>query len=130
MKLSIDTCAYSKLCLQHSSALVDCVDEADEICLSTIVMGELFTGFGLGKREKENRESLANFLELEEVKVIPVDASIADRYAILVKILRKQGTPIPTNDIWIAATALETGTRLVTYDSHFDCVPGLVVIAP
>jgi predicted nucleic acid-binding protein len=85
---------------------------------------------GLGKREKENRETLANFLELEDVKVIPVDASIADRYGILVKLLRKQGTPIPTNDIWIAATALETGSRLVTYDSHFSCVPGLVIIAP
>lgn len=54
-------------------------------------MGELFTGFGLGKREKENRESLANFLELEEVKVIPVDASIADRYAILVKYSESRG---------------------------------------
>jgi tRNA(fMet)-specific endonuclease VapC len=130
MRLSLDTCAYSKLCLQQSSALVDCIDEADEVWLSAIVMGELFAGFGLGKREKENREALANFLELEDVKVIPVDASIADRYAIIVKLFRKQGTSIPTNDIWIAATTLETGARLVTYDSHFNCVPGLVVISP
>ena len=129
MKISLDTCAYSKMCLQIAD-LVDCVDEAEEVSLSTIVIGELFTGFGLGKREKENREALSNFLELEDVKVINIDISIADRYAILVKILRKQGTPIPTNDIRIAATALETGSRLVTYDSHFNCVPGLVVIAP
>jgi tRNA(fMet)-specific endonuclease VapC len=129
MKISLDTCSYSKMCLQAPD-LVDCIEEAEEIYLSTIVIGELFTGFGLGKREKENREALTSFLELQDVKVIDIDVSIADRYAILVKILRKQGTPIPMNDIWIAATALETGTRLVTYDSHFNCVPGLVIIAP
>jgi tRNA(fMet)-specific endonuclease VapC len=69
-------------------------------------------------------------LDLPGVQLVTVDAFVADRYGILVKILRKMGTPIPTNDIWIAAAALETGSRLVTYDSHFDCIPGLLVIAP
>lgn len=91
--------------------------------------GSFFQG-SAWEREKENREGLTSFLELQDVKVIDIDVSIADRYAILVKLLRKQGTPIHMNDIWIAATALETRTRLVTYDAHFDWVPGLVVIAP
>lgn len=129
MKLCLDTCAYSKLGLQPPE-LINCIDEAEAVYLSIIVMGELFAGFSLGKREKENREALSRFLDLPAVEVVNIDAAIADRYGILVKNLRKQGTPIPTNDIWIAATTLETGSRLVTYDSHFSCVPGLLIIAP
>jgi predicted nucleic acid-binding protein len=94
------------------------------------MLGELFAGFCLGKREKENRRELADFLELPGVSVVNIDLVIADRYGIIVKALRKQGTPIPTNDIWIAAVALETGSRLISYDTHFECIPGLLVIAP
>ena len=54
----------------------------------------------------------------------------ARRYAVLVNDLRRKGTPIPTNDIWIAATALELGTRLITYDVHFKYIPGLIVDVP
>jgi Predicted nucleic acid-binding protein, contains PIN domain len=110
--------------------LIDCIDEAEALYLSSIVLGELFAGFGLGKHEKENRETLLRFLDLPAVEVVNIDAAIADRYGILVKILRKQGTPIPTNDIWIAAATLETGSRLVTYDAHFGCIPGLLIISP
>jgi tRNA(fMet)-specific endonuclease VapC len=129
VKICIDICGYSQLAL-HRSELVKCIEEAEIVNIPSIVLGELFAGFYCGKREKENRQSLDNFIELPGIQVVDVDASIADRYGILVKILRKQGTPIPTNDIWIAATALETGSRLVTYDAHFNCIPGLLVIAP
>ena len=129
MKICIDTSGYSRLAL-HRAELVKCVEVAETINIHSIVLGELFAGFYLGRREKENRQSLNDFIELPGVQVVDIDASIADRYGILVKILRNQGTPIPTNDIWIAATSLETGSRLVTYDSHFNCVPGLLVIAP
>jgi predicted nucleic acid-binding protein len=129
MKISLDTSGYSRLALQHPE-LVKCVDEADAVYLSCIMLGELFAGFCLGRREKENRRELADFLELPGVSVVNIDAAIADRYGILVKVLRKQGTPIPTNDIWIAAVALETGSRLLSYDTHFDCIPGLLVVAP
>ena len=129
MKLCLDTCAYSKLGLRPDE-LVNCIDEAERIYIPSIVLGELFAGFCLGKREKENREELAGFLDLTTVEVVNIDAAIADRYGILVKMLRKQGTPIPSNDIWIAAVALETGSRIVTYDIHFDCIPGIIIIAP
>jgi tRNA(fMet)-specific endonuclease VapC len=115
--------------MQHPE-LVKCVNEADAVYLSYIMLGELFAGFCLGRHEKENRRELAGFLELPGVSVVNIDAAIADRYGILVKVLRKQGTPIPTNDIWIAAVALETGSRLLSYDTHFDCIPGLLVVAP
>jgi tRNA(fMet)-specific endonuclease VapC len=129
MKICLDTCAYSKLTLRPVE-LVEILDIADSIYIPTVVMGELFTGFSLGNREKENRSSFAKFLELQDVKVVTIDPAIADRYSMLVKILRKQGTPIPTNDIWIAAATLETGSRLITYDAHFNCIPGLACIAP
>jgi tRNA(fMet)-specific endonuclease VapC len=129
MKFCLDTCAYSKLGLQPAG-LINCVDEAETVYLSSIVLGELFAGFSLGKHEKENRDALVRFLDLPAVEVVNIDAAIADRDGVLVKMLRKQGTPIPTNDIWIAATAFETGSRLVTYDSHFSFIPGLLLIAP
>jgi len=129
MKLCLDTCAYSKLNLQRET-LMEYIDEAETVYVPSIVLGELYAGFSLGKFEKENRNALIKFLDLPAIEVVNVDAAIADRYGILFKTLRKQGTPIPTNDIWIAAISLETGSRLVTYDSHFNNIPGLIIIAP
>ena len=129
MKICLDTCGYSRLALDGAGLLL-CVEEAEKVHIPSIVLGELFAGFQLGKHEKENRKCLVDFLDLPGVAVVDIDSSIAERYGGLIKMLRKQGTPIPTNDIWIAAAALETGSRLVTYDSHFDCIPGLPVIAP
>jgi len=129
MKLCLDTCAYSRL-VQQENALVVCVEEADNVFIPSVVLGELFAGFMLGKREKENRQQLDAFLNLPGVEVVSVDASVAERYAFIVKQLRSQGTPIPTNDIWIASVALETGSRLVSYDAHFERIPGLIVLAP
>ena len=71
----------------------------------------------------ENQKSLKK-IQL----IIDMDKEIADRYGSLIKILRKQGTPIPTNDVWIAAAALEKGTKLVTFDAHFNNIPGIVQI--
>ena len=64
------------------------------------------------------------------MQITPPDEAVAERCGYLVRDLGQQGTPIPTNDLWIAASALETGARLVSYDAHFECVPGLIVIAP
>jgi|WetSurMetagenome_2_1015567.scaffolds.fasta_scaffold45921_5 tRNA(fMet)-specific endonuclease VapC len=129
MKVSLDTCGYSRLALQ-SQPLVDMLAEADAVYLSSVMLGELFAGFCLGSREMENRRELARFLDLPGVEVVDITSAIADRYGILVKQLRQQGTPLPTNDIWIAASAFETGSRLVTYDSHFDSIQGLLIVAP
>lgn len=129
MKICLDTCAYPKLS-QPSIDLARYIEEAETVYIPSIVLGELFSGFSMGKREKENRAALAKFLDLPAIEVVGIDISIADRYGSIVKTLRAQGTPISPNDIWIAAAALETGSRLITYDSHFDCIPGLLVIAP
>ncbi|MEI6564371.1 MAG: type II toxin-antitoxin system VapC family toxin [bacterium] len=129
MKRCIDTCAYSRLML-GAPGLQACLEEADVLIVPVIVLGELHTGFDAGTRVKENEERLNSFLESPGVRVQDITWDIARRYAILVNELRRKGTPIPTNDIWIASTALEFGARLITYDSHFKNIPGLIVDVP
>lgn len=129
MKRCLDTCAYSRL-RAGDNRLRTCLEEADILIVPAVVLGELHAGFELGKRKRENEAVLEAFLALPGVKIQPADWDVARRYGIVVAQLRAAGTPVPTNDIWIAATALELGARLVTYDGHFDCIPGLITEAP
>ena len=129
MRLCLDTNAYSAL-MRNQSGIQHCLEEAALIHIPTIVLGELYAGFNLGSRYAENCNDLDAFLALPGVEITSPDRDVAERYGYLVRDLRRQGTPIPTNDLWIAATALETGTRLVSYDAHFQHVPGLLVISP
>ena len=116
--------------MRNGAGLRRCLEEAAQIYVPAIVLGELYAGFSLGSRYAENCSDLEAFLELPGVQVTAPDKDIAERYGYLVRDLRRLGKPIPTNDLWIAATALETGARLVSYDAYFEYVPGLMVIAP
>jgi predicted nucleic acid-binding protein len=129
MRVCLDTNAYSRLMGGHVP-LTQLLESCEEVLLSATVLGELHAGFELGARRETNRRQLGEFLALPGVETIPVTTDIAERYGILISQLTRQGTPISTNDIWIAAAALETGSRLVTYDSHFRHVPGLIVLGP
>jgi tRNA(fMet)-specific endonuclease VapC len=128
MKISLDTNAYTKL-MQGHKPIADELEKAEELFLSTIVIGELFSGFSMGAKAKENALQLEDFIE-NEATIVTITRNIADRYAALFKHLKIHGTPIPTNDIWIAAAAFETGSMLASYDAHFALVPGLMVLAP
>jgi predicted nucleic acid-binding protein len=110
--------------------LTQLLESVEEVLVSATVLGELHAGFEMGARREANRRQLAEFLALPGIETTAVTADIAERYGILVSQLMRQGTPIPTNDIWIAAATLETGARLVTYDSHFEHIPGLIVLNP
>ena len=129
MRRCLDTNAYSRLMLGHPP-LQACLEEADRVVMPVIVLGELHAGFLAGARSRENEARLQAFLESPGVRIQDVTWDIARRYALLVNHLRRAGTPIPTNDVWIAATALELGARLVSYDAHFRKTPGLIVEAP
>ena len=129
MRVCLDTNAYSRLMGGHAP-LTQLLESADEVLVPTTVLGELHAGFELGSRREANRRELAEFLALPGVEATAITTDIAERYGILVGQLSRQGTPIPTNDIWLAAIALETGTRLITYDSHFENVPGLIILSP
>lgn len=129
MRVCLDTNAYSRLMGGHAP-LTQLLESAAAVLLSATVLGELHAGFEMGTRREANRRQLAEFLALPGVETVPVTDDIAERYGLLVSHLTRQGTPIPTNDIWIAASALEAGGRLVTYDPHFEHIPGLVILKP
>lgn len=127
MNLSIDTNAYSELA-KGNTHIRGLLEVADYVLVSSIVLGELHAGFALGSRRKANIGRLNEFVNATGVSIVAIDSTIAERYGELISILRKNGTPIPTNDVWIAATALETGSRLLSLDTHFQSVPGLMLL--
>ena len=90
------------------------------------MLGELRAGFRQGTRRERNEELLREFLSSPRMRVVPVDDETSDRYAEIVALLRRQGRPIPTNDIWIAAQTMEHGAELITTDQHFEKIDGLV----
>src|SRR5262245_25964153 len=94
---------------------------------SSIVLGELLSGFAVGTREEANRQELQQFLASERVHQLVIDAETAAQYAVVYRELRRRGRPIPTNDMWIAASALQHGFAVFSDDGHFYEVPGLHV---
>jgi len=125
----IDTCFYSRM-RRGDKALQAFMEQATVLIVPVIVVGELLAGFEMGNRMMENESLLSAFLLSPGIQVQEIDQKIARRYGNLVKLLRNAGTPIPTNDIWIASTAIELSARLITYDQHYCCVPGLNTDAP
>ncbi len=95
--------------------------------LTPVVLGELRAGFVRGARRGKNEAELARFRESPRVEVVDLDAGTADRYAAIVESLRTAGAPIPTNDVWIAASAMQHGLRLLTTDTHFRHVAQVIV---
>jgi tRNA(fMet)-specific endonuclease VapC len=108
---------------------VELVGLAEEIALSSTILGELLAGFAGGPREPANREELAAFLDSPRVRTVDVDAATADQYARVYTLLRRKGKPIPTNDMWIAASALQHGYLLASRDEHFAAIEGLATVA-
>ena len=129
MKVCLDTNAYSSL-RRGNHRLLALLNECEEILVPAAVFAELEYGFLRGGKTSENESLLASFLDEEHVTFQPVTQSIAERWGYAKAALAKRGTPIPENDIWIAATTLETGARHVSYDTHFDHVGGLIRLAP
>ena len=126
-KVLIDTNIYS-LAMKGDVAVVNALRKIDQIGFSATSAGELFSGFNGGNREDKNREELNVFLDSPRVVVHTIDVATADFYASILDNLKVSGTPIPTNDIWIAAVAFQHGYKLFTKDKHFDLVPGLVIV--
>lgn len=125
-RVLIDTNVYSGA-LRGDQDIVVVLRQAEHIGLSVISMGELFSGFKGGTREEENRRELGVFLDSPRVALYPVDEYTAQHYCAVLDQLRRSGTPIPTNDIWIAATAFQHGLALFTRDSHFSRIKGLLL---
>ncbi len=121
MKLCLDTSAYSQF-KRGELQVVEALDSATWIGVPAIVLGELRAGFALGRKAKENERQLAAFLRHSVVEVLDVDEAATRVYADIVVALRKAGTPLPTNDIWIAAVAGSVGASVLTFDAHFTAI--------
>ena len=126
-RVVLDTSAYSLLMRGRNEA-AELLDAADEVYLPAVVIGELLAGFKKGSSEQRNREILDRFLAISRVAILPLDEEAAERYAVILDFLRRQGATIPTNDLWIAAHTFETGSVLVTFDEHFERIPNLRVM--
>lgn len=121
----IDTNIYL-LALKGDKQVVATLRRLDRIGFSAISIAELFSGFKERSRENKNRQELDLFLDSPRVVVHVIDEGSADFYAAILNDLRAAGTPIPTNNIWIAATAFQHGYKLYSKDEHFRLIPGLV----
>jgi predicted nucleic acid-binding protein len=119
--LCLDTSAYSHF-KRGAEDAVACLDAAGWIGVPTIVLGELRTGFALGRRRADNERELVAFVRNSVVEILDVDDAASRIYAEVVVELRAAGTPVPTNDIWIAAVAAREGATVLTYDKHFEAI--------
>lgn len=117
-RLCLDTSAYSHFKRGHAGA-VAAITSASTVLVPAVVLGELHAGFRAGNSASRNEAELNQFLRQRVVSVIPVDEEIASLYAELVVDLRKAGTPLPSNDIWIGACAVREGASVITFDAHF-----------
>lgn len=122
----LDTSAYAAFKRGHEEA-ASALRKYPEILLPSIVLGELWAGFEVGSKREQNRQELHEFLASPRVALAPVTGETAARYAAIYAYLRANGRPIPTNDLWIAALAMEHGATLLTADVHFLHVPQILV---
>jgi len=124
VKLALDTNRYTDLC-RGDVGVVQTVELADQVWLPFIVLGELRAGFVVGNQGPRNEAVLRRLLMRPGVGVLYADEQTTHHYASIFRQLRKQGTPIPTNDMWIAALVLQHSLVLCARDVHFDALPQL-----
>lgn len=124
VKLALDTNRYTDLC-RGDVSVVETVEVAQQVWLPFIVLGELRAGFAVGSQGPRNEAVLRRFLLKSGVGVLYADEQTTHHYAAVYRQLRKQGTPIPTNDMWIAALVLQHSLVLFARDTHFEALPQL-----
>lgn len=117
-RLMIDTNAYSALMIGHDDVIA-ALNDAIEVLVPIAVLGELHDGFRGGTKMVENLKTLKSFLAKPSVKVVAATQATAERYGEIKNALSKSGHPVPINDIWIAAQALERNVDILTFDHHF-----------
>ncbi len=123
-KILLDTNAISSL-LRGDEKVLEEIIGADRVYISIFVLGELFSGFKGGNKEKENSLLIKDFISKPTVKIINGTIETAEIFSEIKNQLKLKGTPLPINDIWIAAHSIETGSVLITYDKHFNHISGL-----
>jgi len=125
-RILVDTSAYSAF-MRGRQQVVEAFQIAERIFVNPIVLGELRAGFAAGGRREKNDAELQAFLNSPRVEVALIDEETSVFYASIYRALRQAGTPIPTNDLWIAASAMQHGLCLVTTDAHFQKVSSIIL---
>lgn len=127
----LDTSAYSQY-RRGGERVVELLDRAEWIGVPVVTLGELRTGFLFGGQSERNEAELLDFLSNPVVEVIQFDAEVSRHYAEIIVDLRRSGTPVPTNDVWIAAAAARVGALVLTFDAHFERIKrvGSLVLEP
>jgi predicted nucleic acid-binding protein len=125
-RIIVDTNLYAGFKRSDTAAL-HLLRRADVVCINTVILGELLAGFRCGSREEQNRLELDQFLDSPRVNVLPLDEDTAEFYAQVFQELKQKGRSIPSNDLWLAASALQHGLALATFDDHFSHISGLLL---
>ncbi|MBF0390108.1 MAG: type II toxin-antitoxin system VapC family toxin [Desulfamplus sp.] len=112
-KILIDTNAYASF-KRGNPESIEVIRYSHFIGLNAVVLGELLAGFAVGNRESQNRLELEAFFKSPRIRFLTIDNETAGHYAGIYKALKQKGRPIPTNDLWIAATG--TGIALFQTD--------------
>lgn len=128
-RLLLDTSAYSAF-KRGVDSVAEELGEADEVFVNSIVLGELRAGFAHGSAKERNERELRQFLGLPRVKAVGIDEATSVFYAAIYAALRKAGTPVPSNDLWIAASAMQHGLIVLTLDAYFRLIPQIVTRGP
>ncbi len=123
-QIVLDTNAYSAF-MRGDRSVFSALSNSERVWVPVFVIGELHFGFQGGNRRQENLAELDQFLQKPTVRTWLPTLETAQIYGEVMDNLKRDGNPIPINDVWIASACIETGSRLVTFDQHFRRVPGL-----
>ena|SRR3990167_8130289 len=124
-RIMLDTNAYVDF-KRGNKTFINILNTSEEIALSSIVVGELLAGFLGGTKFEKNNQELQDFFTSSRVSLIGIDEDTSLFYAKIYQHLKLKGNPIPTNDLWIAACAMQHGYILCTNDKHFDYIDNLI----
>ena len=121
----IDTNAYVSF-KRGKKSILEIFQYAESLAMSPIVIGELLSGFECGNKTKKNRDELQQFLQSSRIRLFSLTSDTANFYSQIYFSLKNKGKPIPSNDMWIAAQALENGCVLCSFDKQFKVIEGLI----
>lgn len=127
MRVALDTNRYRDLCAGDPT-VATLLERAEAVLLPFVVLGELRAGFSVGAKGRQNELVLRDFLDTPGVDALYPGEPTTLVYGDLYRQLRARGTPVPTNDLWIAALVVEHGLALCTRDEHFEHLPQIRVV--
>ena len=126
-RVLIDTNIYIEL-MSGNKEIAEILKSSEIIAFSVISIAELLAGFKNTKKEQDYLKELDIFLDSPRMLIYDIDSETSEFYAKIYSELKQIGTPIPTNDLWIASLALQHGIKLLTLDNHFKNVPGIFLL--